>query len=409
MKNCFYPADILLPEFAGDAGKMNKWACIACDQYTSQESYWKEVEKTVADEPSAYKLIIPEIYLADSEKMLPEINAGMEDYLKNVLCEHKDSVIYIERTLKCGKVRRGIIGAVDLECYDWRKGASSPIRATEGTVAERIPPRVRVRREAAIELPHIMLLIDDAARTVIEPLEAQVEKFVKAYDFTLMQNGGSIKGYFLTDEAKTQIDNALSQLGEGGLLFAVGDGNHSLATAKELYEEIKKNNPEAALSHPARYALCEIVNIHDESLDFEPIYRVLFNADTEDVISGLRKYAAELSPNDTPSQTVEFVTENGNGKIVFENPSSQLPVGTLQNFLDAYLSEHTGVKIDYIHGADAARSLAMKKNVIGFIFEGMQKNQLFNSVICDGALPRKTFSMGEADDKRFYLEARKIR
>ena len=268
MKNCFYPADILLPEFRKDPAAMKKWACIACDQYTSEPEYWEDAERIVGDAPSALRLILPEIYLEKTDEKVPQINSAMEKYLGGVFEEHKDSMIYLERTLKSGKVRRGLIGKIDLEHYDYTKGAKSLVRATEGTVLERIPPRVRIREAAPVELPHIMILIDDPARTVIEPLSGACHDI--AYDFDLMKNGGHVKGAFVPDDEKNRVMGALDALavGEAPLLFAVGDGNHSLATAKACWEKLKPTLTEAERAvHPARYALCEIVNIHDEALE----------------------------------------------------------------------------------------------------------------------------------------------
>ncbi|MCI8388069.1 MAG: DUF1015 domain-containing protein [Clostridiales bacterium] len=410
MKKCFYPADILLPSFALDAEKMCKWSCIACDQYTSEPEYWDGAEKIVGDEASTLRIMLPELLLDESEKRIPEINSTMKEYTKSVLIEHLSSMIYLERTLKSGKVRRGLIGAVDLECYDYNKGATSLIRATEGTVLERIPPRVKIREGASIELPHIMILIDDVNRTVIEPL-AEKDGLAAAYDFELMQSGGHVKGCFVPESEQARISEALDSLcvGESPLLFAVGDGNHSLASAKAFWEQIKSTLSESEReNHPARYALAEIVNIHDEALEFEPIYRVVFGAEPEKLIDELKAYAADLPENDSSAQIIEYITADNKGEIVFDNPTAFLPVGTLQTFLDKYIAENPSVKIDYIHGVDSTEKLAKQDGAVGFIFRGMEKSDLFPTVISDGALPRKTFSMGEADDKRFYLEARKI-
>lgn len=408
MKQCFFGAEILLPRFRNDPEKMKKWACVACDQYTSEPDYWERVGNFVGDSESTLRVTLPEIWLGEAEKRIPVINQTMERYLETVLEPFPDSMIYIERTLKNGKVRKGVIGAVDLECYDYNKGAKSLVRATEGTVLERIPPRVKIREGAPIELPHIMILIDDPGRTVIEPLSG--EKLKVAYDFDLMENSGHVKGGFIPAETQARIISALEKLavGENPLLFAMGDGNHSLASAKAYWEEIK---PTLTVSeretHPARFALAEIVNIHDDALDFEPIYRVAFGVEPEKLRAELRAYAAALPENDSPAQTITLVTSGGEEDIVFENPTSFLPVGTLQSFLDRFVKE-SGAKLDYIHGIDSVKKLVSRDSV-GFIFRGMEKSDLFPTVIADGALPRKTFSMGEADDKRFYLEARRIK
>ena len=408
MKQCFFGAEILLPRFRNDPEKMKKWACVACDQYTSEPDYWERVGNFVGDSESTLRVTLPEIWLGEAEKRIPVINQTMERYLETVLEPFPDSMIYLERTLRNGRVRKGVIGAVDLECYDYNKGAKSLVRATEGTVLERIPPRVRIREGAPIELPHIMILIDDPGRTVIEPLSG--EKLKVAYDFDLMENSGHVRGGFIPADTQTRILSALEKLavGENPLLFAMGDGNHSLASAKAYWEEIK---PTLTVSeretHPARFALAEIVNIHDDALDFEPIYRVVFGVEPEKLRAELRAYAASLPENDSPAQTITLVTSGGEEDIVFENPTSFLPVGTLQSFLDRFVKE-SGAKLDYIHGIDSVKKLVSRDSV-GFIFRGMEKSDLFPTVIADGALPRKTFSMGEADDKRFYLEARRIK
>ena len=418
MKNCFYPANILLPKFANDAEAMKKWSCIACDQYTSEPEYWSEVEKAVGEAPSTLKITLPEVFLSETEARIPKINATMVDYASDVLTEYKSSMIYHERTQKGGKVRRGLVGALDLDCYDYTKGAKSLVRATEGTVLERIPPRVKIREGASIELPHIMMLIDDPNRTVIEPLIDKAGEFTVAYDFDLMQNGGHSCGRFLPVAEMARVNAALEALYDTAakeqgcdapLVFAVGDGNHSLASAKAFWEKIKPTLTEAECAvHPARYALCEIVNIHDTALEFEPIYRVLFGVDAKAFMSDFTAYINSLPESDIAAQDFEYVSAGGSGQITVENPTSLLPVGTLQTFIDNYIKTHSGVEVDYIHGIESTKKLAAAENALGFIFKGMEKSELFPTVVRDGALPRKTFSMGEADDKRFYLEARKI-
>ena len=420
MKKIFNCADILLPDFEKISG--TRWACIACDQYTSEPQYWENAKREVGSSPSTLDLILPEVYLSRTEEMLVQINNNMKEYLKNILISHPDSMLYLERTQSDGKIRRGIIGVVDLEEYDYRASAQTPIRATEGTVLERIPPRVRIRKDACIELPHVMLLIDDDKKAVIESISSISDTLPIAYEFPLMQNGGKVKAHWL---GSTEIDHVLCSLDSlvtedemerkygdrtlAPLLFAVGDGNHSLATAKECYELIKADiGEEAAKDHPSRYALAEIVNLHDDALEFEPIYRVVFNANVEDLICEMKNYAKTLC-GDEPSQKIEIVQSDNTESFVFERPQAQLAVGTLQNFLDEYKSSHPEIEIDYIHGKESLRSLVTNKNTVGFIFDGMEKNQLFKTVIFDGALPRKTFSMGHADDKRFYIEARKIK
>lgn len=419
VKNCFLPADILLPDFDKVEGRL--WSVIACDQFTSEPEYWEAVAERVGDKPSTLNLMIPEVYLSESEARTVKAHAAMEDYLKNVLLHHPDSMIYVERTQPDGRIRRGIVGVVDLEDYEYTKGSTALIRATEGTVLSRIPPRVKVRREALIELPHVMLLIDDPDKTVIEPLRDKTERFTIAYDFDLMIGAGHIKGSFIDKETQSEIRNALTLIASpdamekkygdktlAPLLFAAGDGNHSLATAKAYFEELKEKDLDAAMQSLARYALVEVVNLHDEALDFEPIYRVIFNADTDDLVASLKKYVAELNGS-AHAQKMLCIRGEEEETIEVAHPTQQLTIGTLQAFLDIYSESRPEIEVDYIHGEKALRTLSQKENAVGFLFGGMEKNELFKTVIFDGALPRKTFSMGHAKDKRFYLECRKIK
>ncbi len=396
------PADILLP-----VENFEEWATVACDQFTSEIEYWNEVEKIVGDKPSALKITLPEVYLedGDTEKRIADINANMENYLsEGVLKEYKNAMIYVERTQSDGKIRHGIVGAVELSDYEYTKGSKALIRATEQTVVERIPPRVKIRRDASLELPHVLLLTDDPEKTVIEPIKAIKDKLEKIYDFDLMQGGGRITGWLLRDCDIENVGNAVNALVENQddkLMFAVGDGNHSLATAKECSS---LNN-----SDLAKQALVEVVNIHDSAIEFEPIYRVLFNVDPKAVIkkltSDLGDDAHAYNGSDAHVFTCVFGGEEATVKV---KPTSKLPVGTLQTWLDDYIKENN-VKIDYIHGEDVVRSLCKDKANLGFIFNGMQKDELFEAVRQDGSLPRKTFSMGHAADKRYYIEARKIK
>ena len=390
------PARLLLPTV-----DLPRWSVIACDQYTSEPEYWQRAEAIVGDAPSTLRITLPEIYLNDRpEQRIAAINATMARYLdEGVFRVCPDSLMYIERETSAG-LRRGLLGVIDLEEYDYRPGSHTLIRATEQTVVERIPPRVAIRRDAPLELPHVLLLTDDPGKTVIEPLAAQKARFAQAYDFDLMLGGGHIAGWQADAAAMEQVDAALRALVAGQddpLLFAVGDGNHSLATAKECYR--LSGNP------LARYALVEVVNIHDPSIQFEPIYRVLFSADAADVTAALR---AALGGDAADGQAVTVVSAAGEETLSLR-PTAKLPVGTLQAFLDDYLAAHPGVRIDYIHGADTLRTLARQEGAVGFLFEGMGKSDLFPAIRADGSLPRKTFSMGHAADKRYYLEARAIR
>lgn len=415
----FKSANILLPKNVD----MTKWSVVACDQYTSEPEYWKEVNDIVGDSPSTLRLTLPEIYLESDNvnERIFEINNTMEEYVNNDLfVEYKDTMIYLQRTQNDGKIREGLIGVVDLEDYSFEKGSQTLIRATEKTVIERIPPRVKVRENALLELPHIMILIDDDKKDVIEPLSRLVSENDKVYDFDLMQKGGHVKGYKLNKDIIDNINEKLELLADqnnfnkkygvsdkGVLLFAMGDGNHSLATAKTCYENLKKTmSEEEYLNNPARYALVELVNLHSSALEFEPIHRVVFNTDPYNMLSELYKYY-EIN-EDGNGQEVEIVTKDFDKKIYISNPKSNIAVGSIQMFLDDYLSNNEG-KIDYIHGDDTTREMGSDVNNIGFLFKVMGKEELFKTVILDGALPRKTFSMGHSYDKRYYLESRKIK
>ncbi len=397
MKYHFNSANILLPKTGFD-----KWSVVACDQYTSEQKYWDDVKNIVGDNPSALNIILPEIYLSDdNSSQINSINSYMEKYLNDGVFEsYDDAMIYVERESN-GTKRLGIVGIIDLEDYDYSKGSNALIRATEQTVIERIPPRVAIRKDALLEMPHVMLLIDDKDKKVIEPLSDKKGELETAYNFDLMQGGGHIEGYFIDKDTQIKVQNALESLlsgDENDLLFAVGDGNHSLATAKECYRQ----NP----SELNRYALVEIVNIHDASIEFEPIYRVMFNVDAEDFLNKFMEAHAVSSGDDT--HDYECVTKNGSENITVK-ATAKLPVGTLQVFIDEYLKENPQVKIDYIHGEDVVYDLCKEDNTLGFIFKGMGKSDLFPAVKADGSLPRKTFSMGHAHDKRYYIEARKIK
>ena len=363
----FYPADILLPKEAD----MEKWAVVACDQFTSQPEYWEAVEKTVGDAPSTLRLILPEAKLGDPnvDEHIAGINAAMKEYLdEGVFKTLPESLIYIERRQSDGKIRHGLIGMVDLDQYDFTPGSGALIRATEGTVLSRIPPRVRVRQDAPIELPHVMLLIDDPKGSVIEPLTAQSGEMEKLYDFDLQQGGGHLAGWRLTAEQIDGVADALAALctpeameekyglrDAEPLLFAVGDGNHSLATAKACYENLKKVTPESQWKDlPARYALVEVVNNHDDALQFEPIHRVVFGADPETFMAEFRKAYPNVHEGKGQGHTIEVCWAGHDGFITVPDPRMQLAVGTLQSFLDEYLKAHGG-EVDYIHGDEVTR------------------------------------------------------
>lgn len=397
VKNVFLPADILLPKC-----DLQKWSVIACDQYTSEPDYWRKAGEIAGKSPSALNIILPEVCLKpDNTQKIKEINRNMKLFTESGLfTEYKNTYIFTRRTLKNGSVRRGIVGLIDLENYSFLPGERALTRATEKTVPERIPPRVEIRKDATLEMPHIMLLIDDKSKTVIEPLDKKTEEIPPVYDFDLMMESGHLTGKPITGKLAKSINAALETLAEknGGMLFAVGDGNHSLAAAKECYERNK--------TEKTRYALAEIVNIHDDSLEFEPIYRVLFGADPEKVISDFTDFCkGEYSGSDAQCFTCVYGDKT---KVIKVRPASVLCVGTLQSFVNEYLKKNTEIRVDYIHGEESVRLLAKNKNTVGFLFEGMKKEELFPAVLKDGSLPRKTFSMGAADDKRFYLECRSL-
>lgn len=417
----FGPADILLPQNCD----LTKWSVVACDQYTSQNDYWERVAQTVGDAPSTLKLILPESQLEDGhfEEHIADINRTMDEYLDEGLFRTlPNALIYVERWLDNKKLRRGLVGVVDLECYDYNAGSSSLIRATEGTVITRLPPRVAVRRNASLELPHIMVLVDDPDKQLIEHLTYETDRMEEVYDFDLMERGGHITGYLLPEDLQADVCEILNTLarphdfarkydakGKPVLLFAIGDGNHSLAAAKAAYEEKKQNTPQEQWADlPSRYALVELVNLHDESLEFEPIHRVCFDVDPDELMKDFLAAYPGAHYGDGDGHTITYVFDTEVGKITIPKPTAQLPVGTLQEFLDQWMQTHSG-RIDYVHGDDVTWELGRKPGNIGFLLPAMGKDELFKTVIFDGALPRKTFSMGEAHDKRFYLEARKIK
>ncbi|MCM1548201.1 MAG: DUF1015 domain-containing protein [Ruminococcus sp.] len=418
MAAAFKPADILLP----DNADMSRWSVIACDQHTSDPEYWEDLEKYVNGARSTLNLILPEVYLEnpDIDKRIENIHSQMEKYINDgVFREYKNSMIYVERIQSNGILRSGVIGMIDLEEYDFSKGSISQVRATESTVIERIPPRVKVRENAPLELPHIMILIDDESQTVIESASEKKSDMEKLYDFDLNFGGGHISGYLMNDSIISEFQTKLDALGnrksfrqkygvDDVLLYAMGDGNHSLATAKTYYENLKKAFPGSDFSsHPARYALVEVVNLHSPALDFEAIHRIVSVPDVKKLVDSMTETLA-LSDEES-EQSFIYVTGGCGRKVYIHNKTSNLTVGSLQNFLDKYLKENGG-KIDYIHGEDTVKRLAEKNaDSIGFILPDMDKSELFPTVIKDGALPRKTFSMGHAEDKRYYIECRKLR
>lgn len=428
--------DILLPDPRID---LAKWATIACDQYTSEQEYWTKVEEIVGDCPSTYHIIYPEIFLhaPDEAERIAFIQANMDAYLADgVLAPIGPGFILVERTLTDGRTRTGLVAAVDLEAYDFSANSRSLIRPTERTIVDRIPPRLRIREGATLESPHIMVLLDDPQETVLEPLTAQKEQLPLLYDTDLMLGGGHVRGYHIREEKYiAQIADSLTRLLDekkaqygDPLLFAMGDGNHSLATAQACWDTIKKDlTPAERDNHPARYALVEIQNIHDPGNHFEPIHRALFSVDLNAFKDALFSYCDDqnrrvtvetipvfdmkkrvIPPADNSAHS--FVLLYGDEcELVTVSPGLHyLPAGTVQRFLDRYLSEDKRAKVDYIHGRKALVSLAQKPETIGIFLPPVSKHSFFHTIVTEGVMPQKTFSMGEAEEKRYYLECRSI-
>ena len=404
MDTCFAPADILLP---ADDETARFWPVVACDQFTSQREYWQELEKLVGDRPSALNIVFPEVYLDEGYGRIESIQRHIRDYLsRGVLTERvHDGFVLVERSTRSG-VRIGLVGKVDLDCYDYTPESKALIRATEGTVISRIPPRVKIRQGAEVESPHVMLLCDDRERELIEPLYARRKELPKLYDLELLMGGGHLRGYAVTGElAKKTQDIIARQQSRSDLYLAVGDGNHSLATAKTCWEQIRPGLTEAERkSHPARYALAELVNLHCEALNFEPIHRVLFNVDAGKLIDDFTSAVPWAEGED-----IVFIHKGGRRGVKLTAAGDRLPVDVLQTFLDRWLEAHPETEIDYVHGSAALEELSVKDGNCGMALKAMDKNALFPAIIAGGVLPRKTFSMGEAEEKRYYMECRKIR
>lgn len=415
MKNhVIHPGQLLIP-----AQQAAQWACVACDQFTSQPEYWDEARMAAGDAPSAVHLILPECDLALSAQRVPQIHAAMKQYVADgaVKIGVSNGFILTQRHTQSG-ARLGLVALLDLECYDYRKGSQALVRATEETIESRLPARMAIRRGAALEMSHVLLLVDDPMHTVLDPLYEKRDALEKLYDFPLMMNGGHLNGYAVTDEADiSAVYDALNQLlqqsGEAApLLFAVGDGNHSLASAKACWEEIKPTlTYEQTASHPARFALVEVQNIHDDALHFEPIHRVIFGYDGDKLLEDLAAYAVlhgmTLAAGEEGQQLL-CVYEGKEAPLSVGGSRHTLAVGTLQIFLDEWLARHPEARIDYVHGDDTARALAAQKDTVAFLLPTPDKGSLFASVERDGSLPRKTFSMGSANEKRYYMECRRL-
>lgn len=451
-RTCIKKPRVMMPKEGTD---LNKWAVIACDQFTSpNEDYWQKVEEYVGEAPSTLNLIFPEYYLADKaniENRIAMIQETMKQYLaEGVMTDvlGEDRFIYTRRKLSNGKTRQGLVALLDLEEYSYKKGEKPTIRPTEGIVEERLPIRMQIRRGAPLEFPHILMLIDDPEKRMIEPLGRDLSKHKKLYDFELMMNGGHAEGYAVTDEVmERKVWEVMESLGdqetfmekygltapEKPMVIAVGDGNHSLASAKGVWEETKQKliaEGKEWQSHPARLAMVELINVHDEALEFEPIHRVLFGVgEWKNFEAEMKEYLAtkgaevkvELSATKeemvskvkTTAGQMFGVSMMENGVMAWRvvevvNPAHSLTVGSLQMFLDDYLSRHTEVKIDYIHGEEGVIRDSSTTGNMGFFLPVMGKTDLFRAVIKDGVTPRKTFSMGEADTKAYYIMGHKI-
>lgn len=405
MRNCFHAGDILIP----DKIAMKKWACVACDQFSSQPEYWDEVEKYVGDAPSTYHMIFPEALLQreDKTRRLASIHETMQRYIDAGLFRNcRRSFVYLERTMENGKLRRGLMGQIDLEEYDFIPGSSSHIRATEGTVRERIPPRMELLRNAPLEFPHVLLLCDDKKDDILTTAKSVAGE--KLYDFDLMEDGGHITGYLVSGLGVSVVNSAVTRYIEAteagaSMSFAVGDGNHSLASAKACWEELKPTlSPEEQLEHPARFALVELENVHDDAIEFEPIHRVVHTASPEVLITILEDMSA------SEGYPIRMICGGEAQTIYISREETPLALSVLQPMLDEFIKFEGGT-IDYIHGADVVERLAQDPNTVGLILPGMEKDALFPGVLQGGVLPRKTFSMGHAREKRYYLEGKRRR
>lgn len=416
----FSKGDILVP----NVECMPAWSVIACDQYTSQPQYWREVESFVKTKPSTLNMMVPEIHFAsdDLDQRICSVNRAMRTYLRRHMFYEVHDYIYTRRVLSNGKVRCGLVGVIDLEQYEYHPGSQTTVRATEGVIQNLIEPRLAIRDLTPLEVSHTMLLIDDRENTVFASLEQELDQMQRLYSFDLMMGSGSISGYLVTPEQSERIDRALTALAtmeemqkkygitdKGIFVYAVGDGNNSLATAKLHYENLKRTlSPQKLQNHPARYTLSEIVNLNDDSFDFEPINRVLFGVDTANFLHQLSHVHHISYLPQEGQQHFDCVIGDETKRIWIADPTSNVVTGTVQNFIDHYIREFSG-KVDYVHGENIVRQLAAQTDNVGILFPSIPKESLFETILIDGILPRKTFSMGTAADKRFYLECRKIK
>ena len=424
--SCFLPAHILLPS---REIPLEQWGCVACDQFTSDRSYWEKAAALVGDGPSALQIVLPEVYLnsADLARRIDRIHKTMNQYAQSVLTRSVDGFIYVERTEQSGRIRQGLVGRVDLEAYSYQRGRLPEVRPSENTVEERLPPRLAVRRGACLESPHVMMLADDPEQTLIEPIAARKDSLRKVYEGELMLGGGHIAGWAVEEPALIeQIVSALDALGSQEafdrkypavrgskpLTLAVGDGNHSLATAKAYWEELKKTlPPEQQKTHPARWCLAEVCNIHSEAIEIEPVHRVLYNATLESVLLSLATWSSEnmagLCFGAGSEQHFRLVSPRDESELSFETPTAPLTVGTVDEFIEYHLEHHPECSVDYVHDEPAVRALC-KEGAVGLLMPPFEKSDLFKGVVMGGVLPRKTFSMGHAEEKRYYIECRRI-
>jgi len=400
------PAKILLPNPSID---MTRWAVVACDQYTAQPEYWTDADALVGDAPSTLRLIYPEVYLDDNDpSRIQQIHQTMRDYLENdVFAPAWEGFVLVERMTERGR-RLGLVLAVDLEAYDFVPGSKSMIRATEGTILERIPPRVRIRQNAPLELPHVMLLVDDPSKTLIEPLYEVRDTLRPLYDTPLMLGGGHIRGWAVERDRLQAFADVFGALQTpGGIRIAVGDGNHSLATARTCWLAIRDGlSDEERSIHPARYALAELCNLYDPGIEFEPIHRILYGVDAAKIRTAFETWLKARDATIVEGEQLRIVAGMEDQPIAIQNPPYTLPVATLQSFLDEWLPKDA--RIDYIHGDDVLRGLAVLPGRCGFLLPPMPKESLFPAIAQEGVLPRKTFSMGHASEKRYYMECRRI-
>ena len=406
---CFTAADILLPA----AGvPLDPWACIAVDQFTSQPEYWQRAEHLADGKPSTLHIVLPEAYLGTPQETerLESIRRTMEEYRKSVLTRKVHGYVYVERTQMDGTVQQGLVGAVDLDAYDYAKGSKPAIRPSESTVVERIPPRLKVRRGATLETPHVMMLADDANCTLIEPIGLIKNQLPPLYDGELMLGGGHLRGWAVEDPALIAgIDAALAALADPA---AVGDGNHSLATAKAYWEELKPTlSEEQRRTHPARWCLAEVCNVHSPAIEIEPIHRVVFGVGAKELYAALDAWDQQQGSSTTMSdQRLRLADAHGESAVALANPPAPLTVGSVEAFLADFLPAHPGVTVDYIHGESTALALASDpaKPATAILLPDFAKADLFKGVVLGGVLPRKTFSMGHAEEKRYYNECRVI-